>query len=128
MAHRLLTRGRDEVMAITFSQWKPMVPALVAEVPAAPGVYELGTLVRTVVFIGSAADNLSDALTQHLNAPATLHPHFGRLYFRTAALEDPEHGQAALLDAYRASHAGLLPAAQASEPPPPAPRRHLKAV
>jgi len=104
------------------------VPALVAEAPASPGVYELATLVRTVVFIGSAPESLSDALTQHLNAPATLHPHFGRLYFRTAALEDPDHGQTKLLDAYRASHAGSVPAAQMSQPPPPAPRRHLKAV
>jgi hypothetical protein len=115
-------------MSITFSTWKPMVPALVAEAPASPGVYELATLVRTVVFIGSAAENLSEALNQHLNQPATLHPHFGRLYFRIAPLEDPDHGQAALLDAYRASHAGSLPAAQMSEPPAPAPRRHLKAV
>jgi hypothetical protein len=116
-------------MSITFSAWKPMVPALVAEAPASPGVYELGTLVRTVVFIGSAPESLSETLNQHLNAPATLHPHLGRLYFRTAALEDPEHGQAELLDAYRARHAGSVPAAQMSEPPAPAPaRRHLKAV
>ena len=104
-----------------------MVPALLADVPPSPGVYELGTLVRTVVFIGAAPENLSETLTQHLNAPAAL-PHFGRLYFRHAALEDPDHGQTALLDAYRASHAGSLPAAQTSAPPPPAPRRHLKAV
>ena len=115
-------------MAITFSPWKPMVPALLADVPASPGVYELGTLVRTVVFIGSASENLSETLIQHMNAPATLHPHFGRLYFRHAALEDPDHGQTALLEAYRASHAGSLPAAQTDAPPPPAPRRHLKAV
>jgi hypothetical protein len=105
-----------------------MVPAVVAETPASPGVYELATLVRTVVFIGSAQENLNDALTQHLNAPATVHPHFGRLYFRTAALDDPEHGQTALLDQYRSSHAGSLPAAQANQMPLPIPRRHLKAV
>jgi hypothetical protein len=115
-------------MPITFSTWKPMVPALVAEAPTSPGVYELGTLVRTVLFIGSAPESLSDALSQHLNTPATLPPYIGGLYFRTAALEDPEHGQVALLDEYRALHAGSLPAAQTSEPPPPAPRRHLKAV
>lgn len=116
-------------MSITFSAWKPMVPALVAEAPTSPGVYELGTLVRTVVFIGSASESLSDALNRHMNQPATLHPHVGRLYFRTAALEDPEHGHAELLDEYRARHAGSLPVAQMSEPPAPAPvRRHLKAV
>src|SRR5262249_46145457 len=113
---------------ITFSPWKPMVPALIAEAPVGPAVYELGTLVRTVVFIGSAPENLSETLTQHLNAPATLHPHFGRLYFRHAVLEDPDHGQRMLLDAYRACHAGSLPAAQTTAPPPSVPQRHLKAV
>jgi hypothetical protein len=131
MAHRLLNWREDlHAMSINFSTWKPMIPALIAEAPTCPGVYELANLVRTVVFIGAAGDNLSDALTQHMNAPATLHPHFGRLYFRYAPLEQPEGAQAALLEAYRASHSGAFPAAQMTrpEPPPAMPRRHLKAV
>jgi hypothetical protein len=117
------------MMSIAFSTWKPMVPALVAEVPPCPGVYELATLVRTVVFIGAANESLSEALTRHLNAPATLHPHVGRLYFRTVAHEDPEHVRVELLEEYRARHGGGLPAAQASQPPSPPPAlRHLKAV
>ncbi len=117
-------------MSIEFSPWKPLTPALVADAPTCPGVYELGTLVRTVVFIGAAGENLSDALTEHLNQPATLHPHFGRLYFRLVPLEEPEETQVALVEAYRASHAGAFPAAQMTQPPVPmvAPRRHLKAV
>lgn len=114
--------------SIPFSTWKPMTPAMLAEVPSCPGVYELATLVRTVVFIGAAPENLSAALTQHLNAPATLHPHVGRLYFRTVAHEDPEHVQVALLDEYRARHAGALPSAQTASPALPLPPRHLKAV
>jgi hypothetical protein len=116
-------------MSITFSPWKPMTPALIAEAPTCPGVYELGTLVRTVVFIG-AGENLSEALTDHLNAPATLHPHFGRLYFRVAPLDEPGATQVALIEEYRASHQGAFPAAQLTPPPPlpEMPRRHLKAV
>jgi hypothetical protein len=115
-------------MSMPFTTWKPMTPAMLADVPPCPGVYELATLVRTVVFIGAANENLNGALTQHLNAPATLHPHFGRLYFRTVAHDDPEHVQVELLDEYRARHAGALPSAQKSTPTPPAPERHLKAV
>ena len=117
-------------MPIMFSPWKPMNPALVAEVPTCPGVYELATLVRTVVFIGAAGESLNDALTEHLNTPATLHPHFGRLYFRLVPMEDPEATQNALIEEYRASHNGAFPAAQLIQPMPlpVAPRRHLKAV
>ena len=117
-------------MSISFSPWKPMVPAAVTDAPASPGVYQLATLVRTVVFIGAATENLSETLMLHLNAPATLHPHLGRLYFRLAPLEDPEQSQAELLDEYRAGHAGALPTAQRTQPalPPALPRRHLKAV
>jgi hypothetical protein len=124
----LLDRRQVSMMSLTFSQWKPMTLARVGEVPSCPGVYELGTLVRTVVFIGAAEESLSDALTRHLNAPAALHPHLGRLYFRTVALDAPEHVQVELLDEYRSSHGGSLPAAQMTMPVPPPPRRHLKAV
>jgi hypothetical protein len=118
-------------MSINFSPWKPMTPAVVAETPPCPGVYELGTLVRTVVFIGAADDDLSATLTQHLHVPQTLHPHLGRLYFRFAPLEEPAGTRAALLEEFRSSHAGALPVAQANQPAPAPmvePRRHLKAV
>ncbi len=118
-------------MSIMFSPWKPMIPAMIADAPTCPGVYELATLVRTVVFIGAAGENLSEALTEHMKVPATLHPHFGRLYFRVAPLEEPEGTQGELIEAYRASHAGAFPAAQLIRPTPlpaVAPRRHLKAV
>ena len=118
-------------MPIMFSPWKPMTAAAIADAPACPGLYELATLVRTVVFIGAAAENLSEALTAHLNAPATLqHPPAGRLYFRVAPLDDPEETQRELIEAYRAAHAGAFPAAQLTQPAPQptTPRRHLKAV
>jgi hypothetical protein len=118
------------MMSIAFSPWKPLVPAVVAQTPASPGLYQLATLVRTIVFIGAATENLSETLALHLNAPATLHPHLGHLYFRVAPLEDPELAQVELLDEYRTRHGGALPATQMTQPaPPPAvPHRHLKAV
>ena len=117
-------------MSIPFSPWKPMLPAVVATAPACPGVYQLATLVRTIVFIGTASESLSATLAQHLNTPATLHPHLGQLYFQIAPLEGPERVQAELLNTHRANHGGSLPAAQMTPPPPLplAPLRHLKAV
>ncbi|MCC6849905.1 MAG: hypothetical protein IT294_15485 [Deltaproteobacteria bacterium] len=116
-------------MPIAFSTWKPMLPALIAEAPSCPGVYELANLVRTVVFIGAATEHLGESLAAHLNVPPTLHAHFGRLYFRVAPLDAPEEAQQALVEEFRASHAGAFPAAQMTQPPSPiAPRRHLKAV
>jgi hypothetical protein len=117
-------------MSMTFSPWKPMTPATIAEAPTCSGVYELATLVRTVVFIGAAGENLSEALTEHMKAPQALHPHFGRLYFRVAPLDEPEGVQVALVEEYRATHAGAFPAAQMTQPTPQPvmPRRHLKAV
>lgn len=116
-------------MSINFSAWKPMFPALIAEAPTCPGVYELGNLVRTVVFIGAAGENLAETLTTHLSSPTTV-PHCGRLYFRVAPLEEPEGAQVALIEEFRASHSGAFPAAQLTQPPPlpVTPRRHLKAV
>lgn len=116
-------------MAVNFSAWKPMTPAVIAEAPNCPAVYELGTLVRTVVFIGAADDDLSRTLNQHLSVPQTLHPPLGKLYFRFAPLEEPEGTRAVLLEEFRTSHAGALPAAQLNQPAPVVePRRHLKAV
>lgn len=118
-------------MAINFTPWKPMTPAVIAETPACPAVYELGTLVRTVVFIGAADGNLSETLNQHLSVPQTLHPHLGRLYFRFAQQDEPEGTRAVLLEEFRTSHAGALPVAQLNQPAPTPmvePRRHLKAV
>jgi len=64
------------------------------------GVYQLATLVRTVVFIGAAADNLSEALTLHLNTPATLHRTSGAC-ISGGPLDEPEHLQTELLEKYR---------------------------
>ena len=116
-------------MSINFSTWKPMTPALIAEAPSCPGVYELATLVRTVVFIGAATESLSEALAAHLSVPPSLHANFGRLYFRVAPVDEPEDAQGRLVEEFRASHGGAFPAAQMTQPPPPVvPRRHLKAV
>ncbi len=103
MAHALLLVAlseQGEDMTIAFSAWHPLVEAEVAALPDSPGVFEVATLVRTVLFIGAAPESLVATLTRQLDAPGTLHAHGGRLYFRCYATEESER------DAERAS-AGL---------------------
>ena len=112
---------------MTFSAWRPLIPAETEQAPDCSGVFELATLVRTVVFIGAAPESLGATLAQHLVLPGTLHLQMGRLYFRYQTAEEPEQTQLDLLEEYRRTH-GSLPPAQSMSPPPPRPRRHLKAV
>ncbi len=114
---------------MTFSKWRPMTPVEVEQVPGCPGVFELATLVRTVVFIGGAPESLSNALQQHLTvATGDSRIPSGRLYFRYRATDEVQQLQNDLLADYRRRHDGALPPGQSLAPPAPRPRRHLKAV
>jgi hypothetical protein len=115
-------------MPVAFSTWHPLLPTEVERVPACPGVYELANLVRTVLFIGAAQDNLGSELKSILDTPGASLIGRSRLYFRFHATDDAELTQAELLEEYRQRHGGALPPAQSTTPPPPPPRRHLKAV
>jgi hypothetical protein len=116
-------------MTPTFSTWKPLDPTQITVLPESPGVFEIATLVRNVLFIGAAADNLATTLASHLEMPGTLHAGVGRLYFRYAATEAAEQLQGELLAQYRERHAGGLPTAQtAVTSQSHRPQRHLKAV
>ena len=115
-------------MPVPFSSWRPLVPSEVAQLPEAPGVFEIGTLVRTVLFIGAAPESLLAVLTHHLGAPGHPLMQTSRLYFRYCPAEDPEPVQVGLLHEYRRTHGGAPPPAQDMPAPPPGPRRHLKAV
>jgi hypothetical protein len=131
VAHALLIAREGLTNVDQLSHLEADDPGADRRAPDLPRRLRARHLVRTVVFIGAAGDNLSDALTEHMNTPATLHPHFGRLYFRYAPLEEPDSAQATLIEAFRASHSGAFPAAQMTQPQPvlqSLPRRHLKAV
>ncbi len=116
-------------MMAQFSTWKPLLAADISSLPESPGVFEIATLVRNVLFIGLAPESLATTLASHLDVPTPLHARVGRLYFRFAASDQAEAMQAELLARYREQHAGTLPAAQSSAAEPPQrPQRHLKAV
>jgi hypothetical protein len=110
----------------TFSQWRPLLPSEIESVPAGPAVYELATLVRTIIYIGTATD-LGEALTRHLARAGTLSAP-GRRYFRYVATEHPEQMQRQLLADYQRTHQGTSPVAQATPPMAADTRRHLQAV
>lgn len=115
-------------MSESFSTWRPLAHAEIDRLPECSGVYELATLVRTVLFIGAATENLRDDLMQHLGGGSLPLLRGSNLYFRHRATDDPAQLQSELLDDYRARHGGALPPAQSEPPSPPRPRRHLKAV
>ena len=114
---------------VPFSAWRPLLPSETAAAPPCPGVFELATLVRTVVLIGLAQESLVAALDRFVGSPAPVTSKSGRLYFRFRPCEAPEQVQGDLLEAHRRTHGGALPAAQdpAAETPLVA-ERHLKAV
>jgi hypothetical protein len=110
----------------TFTPWRPLFPDQLAEVPDRPGVYELATLVRTIVYVGEAG-NLASALSQHVSlagGPSSQN----RRYFRFVEVERPEQLQRQLLAEYQRTHQGALPAAQTAATLQADTRRHLKAV
>ncbi|HEY2387766.1 MAG TPA: hypothetical protein VGK30_12455 [Candidatus Binatia bacterium] len=107
--------------------WRPLDAVEVSALPSVPGVFEIATLVRNVLFIGVATESLATTLQTHLDSSAVPNARAGRLYFRYVASDDVERLQAELLAQYRERHAGTLPAAQTTAAPQ-RPQRHLKAV
>jgi hypothetical protein len=114
-------------MSLAFSPWKPLDVTEVGSLPESPGVFEIATLVRNVLFIG-AAESLAATLASQLDSPSTLPARAGGLYFRHAPTDDAERIHAELLAEYRERHGGALPPAQSSARQAAHPQRHLKAV
>jgi hypothetical protein len=110
-----------------FSGWRPLVETELTAVPERPGVFEIGTLVRSLLLVGSATDSLAATLGHYANSPGQLQHHVGRLYFRYAPSDEPDRLQTEVLSGYRERHGGALPPAQAT-PAPTRSARLLKAV
>src|SRR4051812_19203497 len=113
-------------MREAFTTWRPLSVAEIEKVPESPGVYDLATLVRTILFIGAAPESLSTELGHHVGSARLVRS--GSLYFRFRAIDDAVNLQSEILADYTARHNGALPPAQSIPPPAPRPRRHLKAV
>ena len=96
-------------MAIGFA-WQPLTPEVVDGLPEAMAVFEIGSLVRSVLFIGGDAnEGLRSCVRRALDDP--------RLRLRARCLRyeltaDPRARVGHLLAAYRSTHDGALPAEQ----------------
>jgi hypothetical protein len=92
------------------SAWQPLTPSTVDSLPDGAAVFEIGSLVRTVLYIGGDAnEGLRAAVRRALDDPRL------RLRARCVRWEyttDPRARAAQLLAGYRASHDGAAPAEQ----------------
>jgi hypothetical protein len=95
--------------------WRPITPQVLDELPDVAGVFELGSLVRSVLWVGGdGAVGLRSAI-----GAAVLDTRVRHLvrYLRFEPATDPGARQRELLSEYRASHHGALPPAQPPGPP-----------
>lgn len=92
------------------SPWQPLTPTAIDLLPDAMAVFEIGSLVRSVLFIGGDPTvGLRTAVRRALDDPKL------RLRARCIRWElttDPRGRAASLLAAYRAAHGGALPPEQ----------------
>ena len=90
--------------------WQPLTPAAIASLPDAMAVFEIGSLVRTVLYIGGdPEEGLRSAVRRVLETP--------RLRLRAHCIRweptlDPRGRAAELVAAHRAAHGGTAPAEQ----------------
>src|SRR5690554_5103548 len=92
------------------SAWQPLTPTALDALPDGMAVFEIGSLVRSVLYIGGDAnEGMRAAIRRALENPRL------RLRARCVRFElstDPRARVAQLIAAYRASHDGALPAEQ----------------
>jgi len=89
--------------------WVSIVPGALEELPERPGVFVVGSLVRNVLFVGSASEGIRAAVRAALDRPDL------RGQARCLKIEpsdDPAQRLAEILTAYREAHDGALPPAQ----------------
>lgn len=90
--------------------WHPLGPGALDALPEAPGVFVLGSMVRSVLLVGVADERGLRAAVGEALARGPLASR--ARCFRFEACPDPRARQAELLDEYRRAHEGLLPPEQ----------------
>ncbi|MFM7142401.1 MAG: hypothetical protein ACKO2K_10875, partial [Alphaproteobacteria bacterium] len=90
--------------------WHPIGPGAMDGLPDSPGVFVLGTMVRSILLVGIAEERGLRAAVVEAVARGPL-AHRARC-FRFEACPDPRARQAELLDEYRGAHGGMLPPEQ----------------
>jgi hypothetical protein len=91
-------------------RWLKLNPFTIEEVPAAPGIFEIANLVRTILFIGAGEGNLRQKLVSLGFVPANLPASVGGYYVRYTLVADEAGAVAEREAGHRAGHGGRLPA------------------
>lgn len=97
-------------MAVEPGRWLKLNPSTIEEVPAAPGIFEISNLVRTVLYIAPGEGNLRKALEGLGAVPANLPASVGGYYVRYTLVTDEAAAVAEREAGHRAEHGGRLPA------------------
>jgi hypothetical protein len=105
----LLTRG----MVPEQSGWRRLTFDTIETLPETGGVFEIGNLVRNVLYIDCADGNLRRRLTTLGPAPSTLPPCAGGYYVRFVSTAKEAEARDERLAAYREAHDGQLPVGNA---------------
>jgi hypothetical protein len=105
-------------MPAEIGPWQKLNPATIEFVPESSGVFEIGNLVRTVLFIGRANGNLKHRFEALGAIPEHVPPSVGGYWVRWVQVEDEEAELAARQTAHRDLHAGQLPIANDTPPKP----------
>jgi hypothetical protein len=91
-------------------RWLKLNPCTIEEVPAAPGIFEIANLVRTLLYIGTGDGNLRGKLESLGAVPTNLPASVGGYYFRYSLVADEAAAVADRQAEHRAEHGGRLPA------------------
>jgi hypothetical protein len=96
-------------MAVDPGRWQKLNPATIECVPEEPGIFEIGNLVRTVLYIGRADGNLRRRLERLGAVPENVPASAGGYWVRWAAVADEETALAERHAQHRGAHEGHLP-------------------
>jgi len=97
----------------TATRWRVITPSLLEELPDRPGVFEIGNLVRNVLFIGAAPAGLSAAIRETLREPRLLSR---ARCLRFEVTEEAEDLARERMTDYRRAHSGAPPYAHRHDP------------
>jgi hypothetical protein len=98
------------VMNVAPGPWQKLNPSTIEAVPETPGIFEIGNLVRTTLYIGRADGNLRRRFEALGAIPENVPASAGGYWVRWAIVEDEEAALAEHEARHRAEHDGRMPA------------------
>lgn len=96
-------------MQIAPGRWHRLNVETIEALPNAPAVFEIGTLVRTVLYVGRAEGRLRDHLSALGPVPNHLPPAVGGYYVRYELTPAEDESLTRCLKTHQARHRGRLP-------------------